>query len=104
MAQRNTMTSKKYSLTVNTSRPRRDAAASLDVMIRLSAVFPFPNTIAYLKQIRELCRQQHSDLVVVVMPAEMQVNRDLQKKIIEQVKPSISARNGTLCCRTVFFL
>jgi hypothetical protein len=41
----------------------------------------FQNTVIYLKQIRDICRQQQCNLVVVLIPDEMQVNDDLQKKV-----------------------
>lgn len=44
------------------------------------------NTVSYLEVIHDLCRQRHSDLLVLVIPDELQVSRDLQRKIMEQVK------------------
>jgi hypothetical protein len=45
----------------------------------------FHNTVSYVKHIRDLCRQQHSDLLVVVLPDEMQVDDELQRKVMSQV-------------------
>jgi hypothetical protein len=45
----------------------------------------FHNTVFYLQQIRDICRQQHCHLVVVVMPDEMQVDDDLQRKVMSQI-------------------
>lgn len=46
------------------------------------------NTVSYLEVMHDLCRQRHSNLIVVVIPDELQVSRDLQKKIMEQVQVS----------------
>lgn len=45
----------------------------------------FPNTIAYLQQIRDLCRQKNIHILIVVMPDELQVNRDLQRRVIQRL-------------------
>jgi len=45
----------------------------------------FQNTVLYLKQIRDICHQQQCDLVVVVMPDEMQVDKDLQKRVMSKI-------------------
>jgi lysophospholipase L1-like esterase len=44
----------------------------------------FENTLRYVKQMHDLCRQQQCRLVVVVMPDEMQINNDLQNKVMSQ--------------------
>ena len=45
----------------------------------------FKNSVLYVKEMHDLCRQQRCRLVVVAMPDEMQVNDDLQKKVMSQV-------------------
>jgi hypothetical protein len=45
----------------------------------------FTNSVAYLRQIRDLCQEHNIHLIVVVIPDELQVNAELQKRVMQRL-------------------